>query len=287
MSTAAEDEFMAIAVWSERCPLVHKISPEKYPNESDNKYKVPDVFALFEYKGKTIPAFVEVKSTYSTPKPGPLGLRKWSQRYRQRLRNYGDLFGIPVLLAERLSPPGMWFLVALEALGSGQGGVAVDPRNDLMGELFGIFSLTFRKNTKFVMVFDAEGEIAEDEFRGTAREVFWETEDGSRYQKTNSPMMVLFGLGDPQIVRRVEGRVVTLTWEILADISIASYQALGASIGLDTNYRNAKWPWREMLKSGRFPVSYGQLETSREDAGFFRHRFTTRPQSLPNFLEKG
>ena len=213
---------MAHAIWSGRCSLIHKLAPDKYPARSDSDFKVPDLFALFEYLGRSYPVLVEVKSHYRAPKPGAvLRLRTLSHRYRQRLRNYGDLVGLPVLIAQQILPVGLWFLVALESVPDKPGKIAPEVRNDLMGPLLGTFSIAFRKGTKLVSVIEAEEEIPVDtrEVTGVMTEAYWESADGQHIQRTASPMMLLFGLGDPQGKTKFEGRKMTQEWEILADWS--------------------------------------------------------------------
>ena len=95
-ATAPEDEFIAISTWSGRCSLIHKLAPDKYPAESDKDYKVPDLLAVFEYQSRRIPALVEVKSSYTPRRPGPIKLAKFSPAYRRKLQNYGDMGSRPI-----------------------------------------------------------------------------------------------------------------------------------------------------------------------------------------------
>ena len=47
----AEDEFMMILSWLGKCQLVHKLGQAQLPPASKDLYKVPDLFAVFNYKG--------------------------------------------------------------------------------------------------------------------------------------------------------------------------------------------------------------------------------------------
>jgi len=282
-ATAPEDEFMAIAIWSGRCSLIHKLPPDKYPSRADKTYKVPDLFAVFEYEGRSIPALVEVKSTYTPRKPGPLVVAKLSPFYRRRLQNYGKLLGLPVLVAQQIRPVGIWFVVALETIGL-DGKAAVDPSYDLSGLLLGTFHLAFRAGIKFVLRVERDSIISDKEFVGVIKDAHWETGDGTRIGTTRSPMILLFGLGDPVEKQVDDGKAVTITWEIPTPTAFANYQALRAAILYDKQLKNAPFPWAEILKSGRFPILYSSIEAAREDSDFFEYEISTCPKQVPDFL---
>lgn len=282
-ATAPEDEFMAIAIWSGRCSLIHKLAPDKYPLGVDKTYKIPDLLAVLEYEGRSIPVLIEVKSTYTRKIPGPIKVARLNSSYRRRLRNYGELLGIPVLVAQQIRPGGLWFIVALDTIGL-DGKPTVDLSYDLSGPLFGTFHLAFRAGTKFVLRVDKKRIISDKEFEGVIKDAHWETTDGSRIGATKSPMMLLFGLGDPVEKQYDDGKTVTITYEIPHSMAFANYQALRAAIIYDKQLRESSFPWAEMLKSGKFPVTYASIEAAREDFDFFERQITIRPKIVPDFL---
>jgi len=136
-----EHEFMAIATWSQSCSLIHQVYPDKYPQEADDKYKVPDLLAVFRYKGKDIPVFIEVKSTYSKSRMGKVNTARLSKSYRDKLLNYSQITGLPVLIANQIHPGGFWILVDIRTI-SIDGNWRVAFQNDLMGTLLRTCSLT-------------------------------------------------------------------------------------------------------------------------------------------------
>lgn len=282
-ATAPEDEFMAIAIWSGRCSLIHKLPPDKYPLSSDETYKIPDLFAVFEYEGRNIPVLIEVKSTYTPKLPGTTRFAKLTPSYCQRLRNYGELLRTPVLVAQQVRPGGFWFIVALETLGL-DGKRTVHPSYDLSGILLGTFSLSFRAGTKFVLRIEKKRLISEKEFKGVIRDAHWETVDHRRIDATKSPMMLLFGLGDPIERQEDDGKKLTLTYEIPHPMAFFNYQALRAAIVFDKQLSQSSTPWVDMLRLGRFPISYTSVEAAHEDLDFFEFQFTTKPKIVPDFL---
>jgi hypothetical protein len=280
-ATAPEDEFMAIATWCGRCSLIHKMAPDKYPSASDDVYKVPDLFAVFEYEGRKISSLIEVKSTYTTARPGPIKTAKISPNYKRRLQNYGKLLGLPVLIAQQIRPGGFWLLVDLETIGTN--GVP-NTKEDLSSTLLGAFSLVFRAGTKFVLRVERQEVFSDKEFNGVIREAYFETANGEKLSKTHSPMMLLLGLGDPIDRQEDDGKTITMIFEIPADIGFFNYQALRAAIAWDKELSKEEFPWTAMLKSGKFPISYLSIEDAHNDANFFKFSMRTRPQHLPNFL---
>jgi len=282
-ATAPEDEFMAIATWGGRCSLIHKLLPDKYPPRADKIYKIPDLFAVFEYEGRSIPTLIEIKSTYTPERPGPLRVAKLSPSYRQRLRNYGKLLGLPVLVAQQIRPVGIWLMVDLETIGI-NGRSTINPRHDLSGLLLGTFHLAFRAGTKFIFRIEKQHIISENEFRGIVREAHFETADGRQITHTHSPMMLLFGLGDPIEKEEDDGKTLTMVWEIPSETAFVIYQPLGAAISSDKQLGKEPFPWATMLKSGKFPISYSSIEAARDDADFFSYEISTRPEQVPCFL---
>ena len=126
--------------------------------------------------------------------------------------------------------------------------------------------------------------VKQIEFVGTVRDAHWETGDGRTLTETKSPMLLLFGLGDPIEEVEDDGQFVTWIFEIPAEISFMSYQALRAAMTMDPQLEHANFPWAEMLQSGKFPVKYARIEAANEDGDFFKYTGTTRPKEIPSFL---
>src|SRR4030042_2319303 len=59
---AAEDEAALLFCWLGRCKLIHKLDQLVAPPASKNTFLVPDLLAVFEYKGKEIPVLIAVKT---------------------------------------------------------------------------------------------------------------------------------------------------------------------------------------------------------------------------------
>jgi hypothetical protein len=60
---SAEIEFAAILSWLGRCSLVHRLEQECFSSKSDVNWSIPDLFAVIEHGGETMPVFIEVKTS--------------------------------------------------------------------------------------------------------------------------------------------------------------------------------------------------------------------------------
>jgi hypothetical protein len=117
------------------------------------------------------------------------------------------------------------------------------------------------------------------EFVGIIREARFETADGKEITNTKSPMILLFGLGDPIERQKDDGKIITMTWEIPSEIAFINYQALRAAISLDKQLDKEQFPWAAMLKSGKFPIRHSNIEAARKDSNFFKHEISDSDQN--------
>jgi hypothetical protein len=92
-----EDEFALLLSWLGNCKLVHKLSQEQLPLSSTDTYRVPDLLAVFDYKGKEVPVLIEVKKTH-TLDPQSIKEDRLSSLKPHYLK-YADVVGLPMLIA--------------------------------------------------------------------------------------------------------------------------------------------------------------------------------------------
>ncbi len=288
-TTEPECEFMAIATWSQRCNLIHRLYPDKYPLAADDKYKIPDLFAVFQHEGKDVPVLIEVKSTYSPIQVGEsMKTERISKSYRDKLLNYSQLIGIPVLVANQIRPGGFWFMVDVRTIGIDDDW-HVQTQNDLMGTLVGTRSISFRSFLRFIMKLEKDETKEKDgetvEVKGVVRECHFETRDGEKIENTPLSLMYLFGLADPQEKQSEDERFFTLSWEIGERMAFIDYQVLRSAILIDEELRDEPCPWSKMLHNGRFPFEYSTLETIINRPDIFEFHIQTRPKVMPDFLK--
>lgn len=103
-----EDEFTVLCGWLGQCNLIHKLGQQQYPKSSSNNYQVPDLIAEFKVKEKDVGVCIEVKSSNNN-------VLSFTPEYLNKLKNYGKLVNLPVLVAWK-NKYGIWMLFSLESM---------------------------------------------------------------------------------------------------------------------------------------------------------------------------
>lgn len=133
---SAEVEFSAIIAWLGRCVLVHRLDQDAYTSDQGVKWRIPDLFAVFEHLGEQVPVLVEVKTT-------PYFELKFRPDYLDELRDYARLLGHPLLVAWRPRPFGQWLLIDPDIARQDGTRLVVDfseaAKNNLMSSVAGEF----------------------------------------------------------------------------------------------------------------------------------------------------
>jgi Holliday junction resolvase len=134
-----EDEFSVLLAWLGKCCLVHKLDQLQTPPESEEYYQVPDLLAVFEYMGRTLPVLIKVKSKVDDK-------LSWKADYYERLQRYGQTVGLPVLVAWKYK--GLWALFELRHFErpnvNYKISLATALKQNLLGVLAGDFAFVLR-----------------------------------------------------------------------------------------------------------------------------------------------
>jgi len=148
---APENEFSLMLSWLGRCRLLHKLGQEQLPLDSIDEYRVPDLLAAFEYEGRVVPVLIEVKTT--TVPRAVEALNRATLSLKPHYLRYGELLGLPVLVAWRLA--GMWTLFDPRVARLAEKNYKIDfltaMKENLLGELAGDFSYRLEPGTKLRM----------------------------------------------------------------------------------------------------------------------------------------
>lgn len=87
-----EDEFSVMCAWLGKCRLLHKLDQHQVPIASKQEFQVPDLLARFSTQSNKSPLLIEVKSKKEK-------VLSFKPEYLERLQNYADLMGMPLLVA--------------------------------------------------------------------------------------------------------------------------------------------------------------------------------------------
>ena len=150
---------------------------------SRNTYQVPDFFMSVKYDHRIVNCLVEVKKQ-------DLNLEaqldkdhlRFTRAYHDRLANYAQLLGLPLLIAWK-AEPFSWFCFDMTAMKKIETAYRISAGdallNNLLGLLFGDFSFHLRPNASFVMKIERLTD-GKKQFEGTIRDVYWQAFDGGR-----------------------------------------------------------------------------------------------------------
>jgi Holliday junction resolvase len=136
----AQDEFCLLVSWLGRCKLIHGLGQQQYPPTSFKNYRVPDFFAVFESAAGPIPVLIEVKSTSKNK-------LSWRPDYYEALTRYGEMLGLPVLLAWKETRARIWTLVDISRFAKARQNYnltfSAAMKNSLLSMLAGDFLIEF------------------------------------------------------------------------------------------------------------------------------------------------
>lgn len=154
----AEDEFSMLVSWLGQCRLIHKLDQFQAPPGSRGLYQVPDLAAVFEYEEKKLSVLIEVKTT-------EFKTLSWRPDYFDGLRNYGMQMGLPILVAWKLKPLGLWTLFELGHFTRAGQNYSITPesamRESLMGILAGDFGVVIRQGVGLHFSIKKEEKLSE------------------------------------------------------------------------------------------------------------------------------
>ncbi len=280
----AEDEFVAMCLWSNQCKLVHKLEPPK--GSVPTGYRVPDFLCVFEHRGQAIPVLVEVKSTEKDT-------LKLGRTYVNEFKTYAELLGIPLLIAIRHTKidEGLWVVAELDQLRTERGSYrAYLPKAmeyDLTSLLMGNFSLLIREGTALCMTISKNTVHTDGSFNGTLKEMFWETADGTRHSTNVAPYLHLAFMLSPDEVEIDENPTqVIQRFRKVGNGSVFAYWVMPMAWSLSGFLSSAEVPWAKLLNEEKPGFSIEDLFQSADPrSGLVEQRVRWHPKVLPDFLK--
>jgi len=277
----AEDEFSVILGWLGRCQLVHKLDQSQFPPESQSLYQVPDLIAVFDYHGRSIPVLIEVK----TDKDATLS---WPPDYRERLQQYADTLRLPLLVAWRRK--NLWTLFDVRHLAKATTNFNIKfteaMKQTLMCELAGDFSFSFKSGTGAHLKIKKLNKT-EDGFEGVIEEAYFANADGKRFANVPGLLHLFLCLDQESVVVEEESHILQSFVSLSANAEWG-HRALATLLRFST--RTDTIHWREILEKNNVPqVIEGGLRVAANQAlevGFIEHCLHVRPLTMPDFLTR-
>ena len=280
-----EDEFQAFALWSERCVLIHKLDQDQMPSSSRHIYQVPDFFMAMSYQSRIVKCLVEVKKrNLKSEAPLDKDTLRFTRAYHDRLINYANLLGLPLLVAWKAEPFG-WLCFDIQAMKKVKTAFRISVADAMManvlGLLLGDFSFHLRENAAFVLKIERLTD-GTNEFEGITHDAHWQAYDGQRVS-LKSPFMDIFMFCPDNVESTdVDGFVTQRFYKV--DTSSVFGQSL-LSLACH-GYSDDPGPWRTVFDKG-FRYTLPDLRRCAEDAarkGMIETIIEMAPRECPDFL---
>ncbi|CBJ36219.1 conserved protein of unknown function (predicted Restriction endonuclease, type II-like) [Ralstonia solanacearum CMR15] len=285
----AEDEFSVVCAWLGQCELLHKLDQQQVPIASREKFQVPDLLARFTTQTNSVPVLIEVKSKQGNT-------LSFKPEYLEKLTNYAELVGMPLLIAWKFH--GFWMLFEAKHLRRAKSNLNISlstaSQQNLLGMLAGDVGYKIGAGVGIHLRFRKD-KLVKTETR----------EDGRTEQWQMTIDDVAFSNYNGELVRDVEGDIQSLVsvWDLEdqeehTDSHI--YQRFVAgSEGMQFAHmalvRLLNWEspgdtrphWRSLLRKDQVVANVENFAAALEKAyqqKFVSHIFHIRPRAVPDFL---
>lgn len=286
-----EDEFSIICGWLGQCDLVHKLDQQQYPTTSKDTFQVPDLLANFNVRGAgNTSILIEVKSC----EKNVLSLRP---DYVSKLRAYGQLLGLPVLIAWRKH--GIWSLVDLDVFSKSNKNFNLNfndaMRNSLMSKLLGDFSYTPQVNSGVHVSFKKENLIEtietdeglQENWHMVIDDVYFTNGESEQLRDLSPIAQQLFYSWDLTTTESHSDSHVVMHNTIDEESGMFAHMALTRLLSF--HGREDEVHWRRHLQHDTAISSILDFRSGIEEnlkAGIIKYIFDIEPANVPDFLNE-
>lgn len=279
----AEDELAVIFHWLGQCKLVHKLDQFPYPPGVYKRYRVPDLFAVFDVAGASVPVLIEVKTSTD-------GILRWKPEYLKALQAYADLMGLPLLVAWKYQTLWALFEVGhLRRLPKARTNVGISfvdaMRQTLLGLLAGDFHFSFLSGVgvhiKIRKIQETEGG-----FDGRVEDAYFLNANGEKHTGAGGVLQLFMCLDQEALVQEDDTHAVQ-SFVLLSDEQ-AEF-AHRAVVTLLQTFVAAPNPldWRQVLVRDQLSllaISPQKAALHALNNGFIKHLIRIRPKTRPAFM---
>lgn len=285
----AEDEFSVVCAWLGKCELLHKLDQQQVPVASRAKFQVPDLLAKFTTQTNRAPVLIEVKSKQGNT-------LSFQPDYLERLINYSELVGVPLLIAWKFH--GLWMLFEAKHLRKANKNfniaLGTAGQENLLGMLAGDVAykigagagihLRFRKDSLISTEKSDDGWT--EQWRMTIDDVAFSNYDGTRLTDLDSDVQSLFTAWDLEDhEEHTESRIYQRF--------VAGHEGIQFAHTALVRLLNWESPsddrphWRGLLRKEQVVANVANFSAALECA--FRqkvvsHIFHFQPHAVPDFL---
>lgn len=284
-----EDEFSVVCAWLGKCQLLHKLDQQQVPIASRQEFQVPDLLAKFSTQTNKPPVLIEVKSK----KEKRLSFRP---DYLQRLQNYADLVGMPLLIAWKFHS--LWVLFESRHMKKANKNYNITlemaMRENLLGSLGGDVAykigvgagihLRLRKD-KLVGKEEADDGSTE-QWMMTIDDVAFTDYEGNRRKDLDSEVQSLFSTWDLEEQEEHNDSHIHLHFVSGKDGIQFAHTALVHLLNWESPH-NGQPHWRGLLRKEQVTANVANFSAALESAlrqKVVSHIFHLQPHAMPVFL---
>ena len=266
-----EDQFAALCVWMGKCPLIHKLEQEQFPNFSREEYQVPDFFAVFDLATKRMPALIEVKKTSG------IEFEPFGSKYYSKLTNYAKLMKLPLLIAWYIEDFNLWCLFDIDRMQTKHGAFHIDfhtaTNNSLLGAIFDdvIFRIKPGLKIQFSLRKELGSEVRDqttgklNKFSGVLEEIAWLNPNDKRIK--TDPLLskfleLLFYIVDNDSDDSEDEKYVTINFYTTKEENLFAHQLLGVMAFGTAIMRDTTPTWVQVLRGNNFQMDYQSVRNA-------------------------
>ncbi len=285
---SAEAECMAILAWLGKCVFVHELNQDAYTKDGLEEMQVPDLFAVFSRDGRELRVLLEVKSTKKLFVP-------WTAQYSEKLARYGELLGLPILLAWRPRRLGNWLLVdpmSADLCKDGRIGLGDAMMHNLMGVIAGDFWVTPKPGIGLHLAGKILGKKVQtaNGYQGTMKitDVFFGTRDNRFSEPSNAIAALVFSAASEEYCMEQGGKVL---WGYITPdelgIRSSAQQLLRTLVGW-ARKDDQRIAWRHVLKGLNQLIPRDKMlrELTEEIGRGVTYILHLMPKTTPEFIPR-
>lgn len=288
----AEDEFTILCGWLGKCELIHKLDQQQYPVDSKLKYQVPDLLARFNYKERKITALIEVKSSNKNA-------LSFTPEYRSKLIEYGNILGLPVLVAWKHSF-GIWMLVSLDCFEKRHKNFNLSfstaMQENLLGVLAGDFTYSLGINSGFHLACKKDHLISTEPtdneetevWHTTIDEVYFTNRDNENIKNLSKIAQQVFFSWNLEYHETHSDSHIIMHYTCQEQSGLFAHMALTRILNFHLN-ENDRIHWRKHLKDESIISSIKDYRAGIEENlrnKVIHHIIDQLPRNLPAFLRE-
>ncbi|WP_395565774.1 hypothetical protein [Pseudomonas aeruginosa] len=281
----AEDEFAVICSWLGKCSLVHKLDQQQIPRSSRDTYQVPDLLAVFNTANNQYRVLIEVK----TKQDRCLTLRA---KDREKLLNYGEMLGLPVLFAWKYR--GLWMLFDISLFKRFNKNYRVEfisaISNSLMSLLAGDVNYQLGEGVGLHLKFKKDELLDNDKnvetWKAKIEEIYIQDFSGEKNYTFSPKILSILNACEIDEKMEVDGEYISQSFIVRPGMGNMAHRTMEKLLKMSDAVNNIHW--RSLLVDESPLHSISNFQSALDEAlrqKFVKYILLQHPQEYPAFIK--